>query len=77
MAMPVGVELRISGELGANALKIMAYRHGALVAILVGYKNHKAQTVRCYPKRIIVYGALSERDLPIECRLDEIPWERR
>lgn len=77
MAMPVGVELRISGELGANALKIAAYKHGMLVAVLVGYKNHRNGTIKCYPKRIVVYGALTDRDLPIECRLDEIPWERR
>lgn len=77
MILPAGVELRIERELGSNALRIIAYKYKAVAAILIGYKNHRNKTVKCYPKKIVIRGAFSESDLPIECRIDEIPWEKR
>lgn len=77
MPLPQGIELRIDRELDADTIKIAVYKYKMRSGFLIGYKNHKNKTVKCYPSKGLVAGTFGPRELPITRRIDEIPWERK
>lgn len=77
MKLPNGTELYISCELGASQLKIAAYSYGMFAGWLIGYKNHREQTVKIFPFKNIVRGVFSQGDFPIKCSLHDLPWEKK
>lgn len=75
--MANGAELYISRELGASQLKIAAYRNRMFVGWLIGYKNHRAQTVKIFPYKNILRGVFRDGDFPVKCSLHDLPWEKK
>ena len=75
--MQKGIKLYIEREIGVGTYILSAYKNGISAGLLIGYKNHRAGTVKCYPYKNILKGAFADGDLPIECRFDEIEWASR
>ena len=75
--MPEGINLYIERELAAGTLKLSAYKNSMFVGCLIGYHNHRAGTVKCFPYKNILRGIFKDGDFPFFVRFDELEWENR
>lgn len=75
--MPEGIKIYIERELRVGEWKLSAYKNNMFVGFLLGYQNHKAGTVKCFPYMKILRGIFKEGDFPFVCRFDELEWASR